>query len=57
MSANYTQLIERLSRIVRDRGDVELLMALDRIMDHDTEEEQTAAFGEVVKLISQKKNK
>lgn len=55
MSANYAPLVEKLSRIVRDRGDVEVLMQLDRLMDHETEVEQTAAFGAVVKQISQKK--
>jgi hypothetical protein len=56
MSMNYTPLVEKLSRIVRDRGDVEILMQLDRLMDFETEIEQTAAFSAVVKQIGQRKS-
>lgn len=55
MSASYAPLVEKLSRIVRDRGDIETMMLLDRLMDYQTEEEQTAAFVQIVKTISQKK--
>jgi 3-hydroxymyristoyl/3-hydroxydecanoyl-(acyl carrier protein) dehydratase len=49
------QVIERISQIVRDRGDVELVMLLDRIMDYESEEEQAAGLAAAVKQISQKK--
>lgn len=52
MNPQYLQLIEKISRIVRDRGDVELLILLDRIIDHETEEERAAALSSVVKAIN-----
>lgn len=49
-----TVLIERINRVVRDRGDVELFMQLDRIMDRPTEAERTAALAQIVKEMSGK---
>ncbi len=54
-SNQYAQLVERIGRIVRDKGDVELLLKLDRIMDKETEPERAAALGAVVKEISAQK--
>ena len=50
-------LVERINRIVRDRGDVELYMKLDRIMDQLTDEGKTQALGAVIKEISSAKTK
>jgi hypothetical protein len=55
MSNQYAQLVEKINRIVRDRGDVELMVLLDRIADKETEVEQAAALGEVVKILNQSK--
>lgn len=55
MSNQYAQLVERINRIVRDRGDVELMVMLDRIADRETETEQAAALGDVVKILNQNK--
>lgn len=55
MSNQYAQLVERINRIVRDRGDVELMVLLDRIIDRETEAEQAAALGSVVKILNQNK--
>lgn len=55
MSSQYAQLVEKINRIVRDRGDVELMVMLDRIVDQQTEAEQAAALGEVVKILNQGK--
>jgi hypothetical protein len=55
MSNQYAQLVERINRIVRDRGDVELMVLLDRIADRETEAEQAAALGAVVKILNQNK--
>lgn len=55
MSSQYAQLVEKINRIVRDRGDVELMVLLDRIVDQQTEAEQAAALGEVVKILNQGK--
>ncbi len=55
MSKQYAELVERISRIVRDRGDVELMVLLDRIVDKETEAEQAAALGAVVKILNQNK--
>lgn len=50
-------LVERIVRIVRDRGDIELFMQLDRIMDKETEPEMAACLGTVVKALSASKQK
>lgn len=55
MSNNHHQLVEKLNRIVFDKGDVSLLMSLDRIMDKDTDSEQAAVLGAVVKSINQQR--
>ncbi len=55
MSTQYAQLVERINRIVRDRGDVELMVLLDRIADKETEAEQAASLGAVVKILNQNK--
>jgi hypothetical protein len=55
MSNQYAQLVERINRIVRDRGDVELMVLLDRIADKPTEAEQAASLGAVVKILNQNK--
>lgn len=55
MANNQFQLVEKLNRIVFDKGDVGLLMALDRIMDRETDSEQAAALGSVVKNINQQR--
>lgn len=55
MANNQFQLVEKLNRIVFDKGDVGLLMALDRIMDRETDSEQAAALGSVVKSINQQR--
>ena len=55
MASNHIQLVEKLNRIVFDKGDVELLMALDRIMDRDTEADQAVALGAVVRHINQQR--
>lgn len=55
MSSQYAQLVEKINRIVRDRGDVELMVLLDRIADQETETEQAAALGAVVKILNQGK--
>jgi hypothetical protein len=56
MSAQYAPLIERLSRLVRDRGDIDLLLGLDRIMDHSSVEDQTMAFRGVLESLNQRKS-
>lgn len=50
-------LIERINRIVRDRGDVELFMKLDQIMDRETDAERAAALAVIVKEISSSRQK
>ena len=55
MSNQYGQLVEKINRIVRDRGDVELMVLLDRIPDKETEEEQAAELGAVVRILNQSK--
>lgn len=55
MSNQYAQLVEKINRVVRDRGDVELMVHLDRIMDKETESEQAAVLGDVVKILNQGK--
>ena len=54
-SAIKPQVIERIGQIVRDRGDVELLVALDRVVEFKTEPEQAAALAQVIQLINQSK--
>lgn len=54
---HQTALVERINRIVRDRGDIELFMKLDQIMDRETDLERAAALGSVVKEISANKQK
>lgn len=55
MSGTHAQLVERLNRIVFDKGDVNLLLALDRIMDRPTEEEKMAALAAVLKKINEQR--
>lgn len=55
MSSQYTQLVEKINRVVRDRGDVELMMLLDRIADKETETEQAVCLAAVVKILNQGK--
>ncbi len=52
-AGHYAALVERINRNVRDRGDVELVMMLDSIVDKETEPERTATLGAVVKIIKQ----
>jgi hypothetical protein len=54
---NLNALVERIGRVVRDRGDVELVVMLDQIMDKETEPERTAALAAVVRTISQSQKK
>lgn len=57
MSAKYAQLIEKVNQAVRDKGDSELMVVLDRIVEHKTEEEQSAALAVVVRIINENKKK
>lgn len=50
-------LIEKINRIVRDRGDVELFMKLDQIMDRESDAERAAALALIVKEISSSRQK
>lgn len=50
-------LIERINRIVRDQGDVELFMKLDQIMDRSTQVERAASLAVIVKEISSGRQK
>lgn len=52
LTPQHLQVIERISRIVRDRGNVELLLMLDRIIDKETDEERIAALGTVMQTIN-----
>lgn len=52
MDSRHLPLVERLMRIVLDRGDLDLLLALDRIMDQATETDQAAALARVVAAIN-----
>jgi hypothetical protein len=54
MSTGLSPLVERLNRIVFDKGDIDLLIELDRIMDKETDSEQAAALGSVIKNMNQK---
>jgi hypothetical protein len=51
------QVVEKIGQIVRDRGDVELLVALDRLVDHANETEQAAALAAVITLIQQNRQR
>lgn len=54
-AAQYAALVERINRVVRDRGDVELMVMLDRIMDETDEQKQSQALARIVQHINQKK--
>lgn len=54
-AAQYAALVERINRVVRDRGDVELMVMLDRIMDEPDEQTQAQALARIVQHINQKK--
>lgn len=54
---NLTSQLERINKIVRNRGDIDLFMKLDQIMDRQTEAEQNAALEAVVKELSATKRK
>lgn len=56
-SPSVTSQLERINKIVRDRGDIDLFMKLDQIMDRETEAEQTAALSAVVSELSTTKRK
>ena len=55
MSSAHLQLVEKLNKIVFDKGDVNLLMALDRVMDNETEEDRMAALASVVRKINEQR--
>ena len=55
MSSKLAQLVEKLNRRVYDKGDVDLLVSLDRIQDFDTESEQLEALSEIVREINEKR--
>lgn len=55
MSNAHLQLVEKLNKIVFDKGDVSLLLALDRVMDNETEEERMAALANVVRKINEQR--
>lgn len=56
MSGNLSQLIEKLNRIVYDKGDLDLLLALDRVMDNDTEADQMTALSAIVRQINEQRS-
>lgn len=48
----HDELIERINRIVLERGDPDLLMLLDRLMDKRPSE-QAAELARVIAIINQ----
>ena len=51
----YAKLVERINRVVRDRGDVEVMVLLDRIMDEPDDDAKAKALARVVAVINQNK--
>lgn len=57
VSGNAQILIDKVGRIMRDRGDLTILMAVDRLMDLDTEQERTQGFAKIVRELTAAKAK
>lgn len=53
----HNTLAEKINRVVRDLGDIELFLRLDQIMDKETDSERATALGMVVKDIAANKQK
>lgn len=51
------QLVEKINRMVRQQGNVDLILKLDQIMDQKTEADKTAALSAIVKQVNELKSK
>lgn len=50
------KLLQRVARMVRERGDVTMLLAIDRISELDKEAEQITALAAVIQQLAKTKN-
>lgn len=50
-AAKLQPLIDRVNRVMRDRGDLSLLLAVDRLMDLDADPQRMGGFAAIMQQI------